>query len=243
MSSEYRPDRRQRENAPGVTVPLRAAGERTFVRHARKISPIVASSSGVRAIVVFNWTHDLCVSVRLGHQHGVRLPGVAMGDMTTVPIRHRRIDWPHVVLLGAAVAGLWTAGGLAIWTGDPSEGPVKLFTALAMVVVLVALSVAINKLMAAPWSRLHYVFRSRHMLRLGMCLVLLTCGLSAFVAQHGLFGHLFASGQYDARDIADTGFMLALIVSAVGAGVALIEARETLKSERNWHRSLGISLR
>ena len=169
--------------------------------------------------------------------------GVAMGDMTTVPIRHRRIDWPHVVLLGAAVAGLWTAGGLAIWAGDPSHGAVQLFTALAMVVVLVALGVAINKLMAAPWSRLHYVFRSRHILRLGVSLVVLTCGLSTFIAQRGLFGHLIASGQFDARDIADAGYMFALIVSAVGSGVALIDARETLKAERNWHRSLGISLR
>jgi len=166
-----------------------------------------------------------------------------MQDMTAVPIRHRRIDWPHVLLLGAAIAGLWTVSGLVIQSGDPSAGAVKLFAGLAMTAVLVSLGIAINKLMAAPWSRLHYVFRGRHVLRLGVCLVVLTCGLSVLVAQRDLYSHLAASGRVDARDIADTGFMFALIVCAVGAGVVLINARETLEAERNWHRSLGISKR
>lgn len=167
----------------------------------------------------------------------------ALMSQWTRPIARRRVDWPHVLLLGAAVAGLWTAGGLAIWVGEPSHGMIKLVTAVAMAAVLVGFVVAIRRLMAAPWSRLHYVFRGRHILRLGGCLAALTAGLAAFVARRGLFGHLFASGRLDARDIADAGFMFALIVCAIGAGFALVEARETITAERNWSRSLGISFR
>jgi hypothetical protein len=108
---------------------------------------------------------------------------------------------------------------------------------------VVALGLAIYRLMSAPSSRLHYVFRGGHMLKLGGCLVLVTAVLIAAIVQRGLFGNLFASGSIDARDIADAGYGLAAIVCAVGTGMALLEARETLRSERYWHRSLGISLR
>jgi hypothetical protein len=161
----------------------------------------------------------------------------------SVPIAHRRVDWPHVALLGAALTGLWIAGGLAIWAGEPSQGAVKLYTGSAMVIALVVLGIAIQRLMSAPNSRLHYVFRGRHMVMLGGGLVLVTALVAGWAIHRGLFGHLSASGRFDARDIADAGFTMALVVCAVGAGMAMIEARETINAERNWHRSLGISLR
>ena len=158
------------------------------------------------------------------------------------PIAHRRVDWPYVALLVGSLSGLWIASGLAIWGGDPSTRFVKLYTASAMIVVVAALGIAIQRLMSAPSSRLHYVFRGGHMLKLGGCLVLVTAVLIGSIVQRGLFGNLFASGSIDARDIADAGFGLAAIVCAVGTGMALLEARETRRCERYWHRSLGIRL-
>ena len=159
------------------------------------------------------------------------------------PIALRRVDWPYVALLLGALSGLWIASGPAIWGADPSTLLVKLYTGSAMIVVVAALGLAIHRLMSAPSSRLHYVFCGGHMLKLGGCLVLVTAMVVGAIVHRGLFGNLFASGSIDARDIADAGFGLAAIVCAIGTGMALIEARETLQRERHWHKSIGIALR
>jgi len=159
------------------------------------------------------------------------------------PIPHRRVDWPSAALFVTALSGLWGLGEVAVWAGEPASRVVQIYTAAAVLAVLGALGFAIERLITAPASRLHLVFRGGHLLAVAVGLSLSTAVLLIVVFRDGLFNHLFASGQVDARDIADGGLGLAMVVCAVGAFAALIDAFERIHSERHWHRSLGIGLR
>lgn len=164
----------------------------------------------------------------------------SVGHARPAPIPHRRVDWPHVGLFIAALSGQWALGGVAVWAGEPSSRVVQIYTALLVLLVLGAFGFAIERLISAPTSRLHLVFRGRHLLAVGIGLLLSTAVLFSVVARDGLFDHLFASGRIDARDIADGGFGIAMVVCAVGTFAALIDAFEVIHAERHWYRSLGI---
>ncbi len=159
-----------------------------------------------------------------------------------VPIVRRRLDWPGVAGLVLALVGLWIAATVAVRHAEPTTAATKIYTAVFVVSSLVALAVAVARLRSSASSRLRHVFCGRRVLALGGFQLLVAALLGAALARRDPLGHFFSSGRIDARDIVDFGFGSALIVCAVGAGIALLEGRETIDRERNWHRSLGISL-
>lgn len=155
----------------------------------------------------------------------------------------RRVScWPRVVMLGAALVGLWLAQWVATSSDDPFDSGVKLATSAVVVVSLVLMGVSVPRLVTLTKSRWRNVFPGRHVLRCAIALAVITAALAvSFFVLLAPFQNLVARGHIAATDIADAGWVFAVIVCGVGAGSALVTAWDTSHEERHWGDWMGIS--
>lgn len=163
------------------------------------------------------------------------------GSPTTVdPDARSAACWPRVAILGASLVGLWLAQGIATWSNDPSAPAAKLATSAVVIMSLAVMGLAISRLVTLTQSRWRHVFSSRHVLACASFLTGITAALAVSFMLLDPFHELVASGHITATDIADAGWMFAVIVCGVGAGTAFLTAWDASREERRWGDSLGI---
>jgi len=160
-----------------------------------------------------------------------------------MPIEHRIRTPEHsalrqVSLLAAGVCGLWLAHQvprLIDGAGRSSTIP----TAVLVAVALVAVGRATQTGVAAAFSDLHRVFRSRHLLACAG--ILSIAGILAVlpVATTRPFGKLFAHGQITGEELADVGSLTGTVICTVAAIVTAVGAWDASHDERHWHRSVS----
>jgi hypothetical protein len=157
------------------------------------------------------------------------------GDLATIGLES--VEWRRIGVLVAALSGLWIAQGVVIWSDDASAGGVVLGVTSLMVASLVAIGLAIQSLLASFQSPLRHVFSGRRVLKFGSFLLIVAALLAGSIVRRNPFHQLLTNGHISAADVADGGFVIAVMVSATGACVALLSAREALRDERAWYSS------
>lgn len=173
---------------------------------------------------------------------GIREGVAPDGPLAAVrPTLRRTPCWPMVVLLTASIGGLVLAHGIARGWNDPSDDSTRLATAAVAATSLTVLGVAISRIMKLAESRWRQVFRGRRLLACAALLSVVTAALagSLFVVLDP-FHDVAAHGHITATDIADAGWLFAIVICWVGALGALLSAWDAYGEERNWGRSLGI---
>lgn len=163
------------------------------------------------------------------------------GDLAS--IRMRGVLWRKIVLLIGALSGIWIAQGVVMWSDDPSAGWIVLWATSLMVASLVALGLSIQSLLASLQGPLRHVFSGRRVLAFGSFLLVVAALLAGSIARRNLFHQVLTNGHISASDIADLGFLMAVMVCATGACVSLLSAWDTLRDERAWYVSLGLHRR
>lgn len=167
--------------------------------------------------------------------------GVELNSSVGVePIVLPSADWENIALLIAALSGLWIASGIAGWSSEASTPTVELWTGGVVVASLVALGLATSKLVSSAQSRTRHVFCGRRVLAFGVFMLVVAAGLTVSIVRRNPFHQLTSRGRITAGEIADAGFVVAVIVCLVGAGVALVDAWGACRDERRWPESLGI---
>lgn len=162
-------------------------------------------------------------------------------DSTAEATLRRTACWPRALLLTAGLVGLLLAQGIAGWARDPSDGAVKLVTAAVVIVALGAIGLTISRILTLVECRWRQVFRSSRILACAAVLSVVTALLiGALFVVLDPFRDVVASGHISAGDIADAGWVIAVIVCWVGAVTALLGAWDAHREERDWTDSLQI---
>lgn len=156
------------------------------------------------------------------------------------PIRVQGFEWRKIGVLICALCGIWIAQGVAMWSDDPSARGIILWVMSLVVASLVALGLSIQSLLASLQSPLWHVFSGRRVLAFGSFLLIVAAILAGSIARRNLFHQLLTKGHISASDVADGGFVMAVMACATGACVALLSAWNTLRDERAWYASLGV---
>jgi hypothetical protein len=160
------------------------------------------------------------------------------GDLALIGIRI--IESRKIGVLIGALSGIWIAQGIVMWSDDPSGRGVVLWVTSVMVASLVALGLAIRGLLTSFQSPLRYVFSGRRMLAFGSFMLIIAALLAGSIARRNLFHQLLTNGHISASDVADAGFVMALMTCATGGCVALLLAWDAVRDERAWYTSLGV---
>jgi hypothetical protein len=161
---------------------------------------------------------------------------------TTPVISITRYFWSWLAALGAGLGALVAAHPVARRLDDSSTSD-TFATSVVVFVVAGAFAVAarsVQVIVNSAFSDAYRVFRSRHLFACGVLLLAAAAIAAGAVIVHDPFVELFAHGQITGEDIVDVATAFAVLVCAVGAGVALTGAWDTWRDERNWHLTLHL---
>ena len=142
--------------------------------------------------------------------------------------------------LTGAVALLATAHGVAAWSNDPGGRTPTLATLGIVAISLAVLSWSAWGLVESNVSRWRHVFCGRRATLCAGALAVVAGVLVASLIVRHPFRQLFASGRITAYELVDVGCVLGAVVSLTLAAAAAVAARDALRDERHWGRSLGI---
>ena len=152
---------------------------------------------------------------------------------TRTPLDPRWSVLLHLAMLGVGVAGLWVSQRIA--TVDPAVGSASLWTSLVSIASLSALARGVYITVSSGSSEFFRVFRSRHLVLVGLILLAASVVLTMLVVLDDPFGRFFAHGRITSSDLADLAGALGAMVCGLGAIVSFTGAWEAHQAERRWY--------
>jgi hypothetical protein len=142
--------------------------------------------------------------------------------------------WRQLGQLAQGATAIWLGYEIATWAEDSATTSVRLWTLAVVLFGLLQVGRAVSRFIISVSSRQAQVFRCRHHVACGVCLLGLTVALVSVLLAHGPLGSVLSHGSITGRDIADVGFVMAAGFCLLGAITAFIAAFFEFHAEHAW---------
>jgi len=172
----------------------------------------------------------------IGHSSADDIPGLPPSRFEIRRLEARSIRWRQAAVVGAGLAGLCVTYEIARWPSDSSSTRVVLAVACLSIVSLAAMGMAIAHFVDSVEHTRTRIFRSGHLVVMGVLYASIAALLWIRVLLRGPFSDVLSRGRITANEVTDLGELVGGALCLVGAIAAFIGARDAYVDERPWRR-------